>query len=35
MARVISEIGKDVTNNSPVILGVSEVENREVLRRSL
>ncbi|WP_452230340.1 MULTISPECIES: endonuclease/exonuclease/phosphatase family protein [unclassified Lacinutrix] len=31
MARVISEIGKDVTNNSPVILGVSEVENREVL----
>ncbi|QRM88494.1 endonuclease/exonuclease/phosphatase family protein [Lacinutrix sp. WUR7] len=31
MARVISEIGKDFTNNSPVILGVSEVENREVL----
>ena len=31
MARVISEIGKDVTNNSPVILGVCEVENREVL----
>ncbi len=31
MARVISEIGRDVTNNSPVILGVCEVENREVL----
>ncbi|GAA4966147.1 endonuclease/exonuclease/phosphatase family protein [Algibacter aquimarinus] len=31
MARVISEIGKDVTNNSPVIIGVSEVENRGVL----
>ena len=31
MARVISEIGLDVTNNSPVILGVSEVENRAVL----
>ena len=31
MARVISEIGKDVTNNSPVLLGVCEVENREVL----
>jgi endonuclease/exonuclease/phosphatase family metal-dependent hydrolase len=31
MARVISEIGLDVTNNSPVILGVSEVENRDVL----
>jgi len=31
MARVISEIGKEVTNNSPVLLGVCEVENREVL----
>ena len=31
MARVISEIGREVTNNSPVILGVCEVENREVL----
>jgi len=31
MARVISEIGRDVTNNSPVILGVCEVENRKVL----
>lgn len=31
MARVISEIGLDVTNNSPAIIGVSEVENRAVL----
>ena len=31
MARVISEIGLDVTNNSPAIIGVSEIENREVL----
>ena len=31
MARVISEIGFEVTNNSPAILGVSEIENREVL----
>lgn len=31
MARVISEIGLDITNNSPAIIGVSEVENREVL----
>jgi len=31
MARVISEIGTDVANNSPAILGVSEVENREVM----
>ncbi|MBU2940886.1 endonuclease/exonuclease/phosphatase family protein [Lacinutrix sp. C3R15] len=31
MAHVISEVGKDVTHNSPVLLGVSEVENREVL----
>lgn len=31
MARVISEIGLDVTNNSPAIIGVSEIENRDVL----
>ncbi|MGC6431864.1 MAG: endonuclease/exonuclease/phosphatase family protein [Jejuia sp.] len=31
MARVISEIGKDVTKNSPAIIGVCEVENRSVL----
>ena len=31
MARVISDIGFDLTNNSPIILGVSEIENREVL----
>ncbi|SFZ89762.1 Endonuclease/Exonuclease/phosphatase family protein [Flaviramulus basaltis] len=31
MARVISDIGLDVTNNSPAIIGVSEIENREVL----
>tara|TARA_R110002111_G_scaffold262879_2_gene342646 strand:+ start:5635 stop:6717 length:1083 start_codon:yes stop_codon:yes gene_type:complete len=31
MAHVISEIGLDVTNNSPAIIGVSEVENRAVL----
>ena len=31
MARVISDIGFDDTRNSPAILGVSEVENREVL----
>lgn len=31
MARVISEIGADVTGNSPAIIGVSEIENREVL----
>ena len=31
MAHVISDIGKDVANNSPAIIGVSEVENREVL----
>lgn len=31
MARVISEIGLEVTNNSPAIIGVSEIENREVL----
>ncbi|GAA4803852.1 endonuclease/exonuclease/phosphatase family protein [Litoribaculum gwangyangense] len=31
MARVIADIGKDVTNNAPALIGVSEVENREVL----
>jgi len=31
MARVISDIGADDTNNSPVIIGVSEVENRSVM----
>lgn len=31
MAKVISEIGSDVTHNSPAILGVCEVENRTVL----
>jgi hypothetical protein len=31
MARVISDIGLDETKHSPVIIGVSEVENRDVL----
>ena len=31
MARVIADIGAEVTHNSPAIIGVSEVENREVL----
>lgn len=31
MARVIADIGKDETNNAPAILGVCEIENREVL----
>jgi len=31
MARVISEIGADVSNNSPAIIGISEVENRQVI----
>lgn len=31
MARVISEIGRDVANNAPAILGVAEIENRKVL----
>ena len=31
MALVIADIGKEVTNNAPAILGVSEIENREVL----
>lgn len=31
MAQVVSEIGKDVTKNTPAIIGVCEVENRNVL----
>ncbi|SRX52405.1 endonuclease/exonuclease/phosphatase family protein [Aequorivita sp. CIP111184] len=31
MAKVISEIGEDITGNSPAIIGVSEIENRRVL----
>ena len=31
MAKVISEIGKDLTKKSPSIIGVCEVENSEVL----
>ena len=31
MARVLSEIGVDEANNSPVIIGVAEAENRKVL----
>lgn len=31
MAKVISEIGKDVTGTSPILIGVCEIENRKVL----
>jgi len=31
MARVIADIGAAVTNNTPAVIGVSEVENRDVL----
>jgi endonuclease/exonuclease/phosphatase family metal-dependent hydrolase len=31
MARVIADIGSDVTKNTPAIIGVCEIENREVL----
>lgn len=31
MAKVISEIGKDVTGTTPAIIGVCEIENRRVL----
>lgn len=31
MARVISEIGLDITNNSPALIGLAEIENRNVL----
>ncbi|AOW20990.1 endonuclease/exonuclease/phosphatase family protein [Urechidicola croceus] len=32
MAKVISEIGKDVTGKSPVIIGLCEIENETVLK---
>ncbi len=31
MAKVISEIGFDVTKNAPALIGVAEIENRKVL----
>nr|WP_321221488.1 endonuclease/exonuclease/phosphatase family protein [uncultured Psychroserpens sp.] len=31
MARVIADIGADITGNTPAIIGVCEVENRQVL----
>nr|WP_117584375.1 endonuclease/exonuclease/phosphatase family protein [Tamlana sedimentorum] len=31
MARVLADIGKDETRNSPVIIGLSEVENKKVI----
>lgn len=31
MARVLADIGSEVSNNTPAIIGVSEIENREVL----
>jgi endonuclease/exonuclease/phosphatase family metal-dependent hydrolase len=31
MARVVAEIGSDMSKNAPAILGVGEVENRQVL----
>jgi hypothetical protein len=31
MARVISNIGDDMANNSPAVIGVCEIENRKVL----
>ncbi|WP_317197705.1 endonuclease/exonuclease/phosphatase family protein [Neotamlana sargassicola] len=31
MARVLADIGKDETRNSPVIIGLSEVENKRVI----
>ena len=31
MARVIAEIGSDMAKNSPAIIGVCEIENRQVL----
>ena len=31
MASVLADIGSNVTNNTPAIIGVSEIENREVL----
>jgi hypothetical protein len=31
MARVIADIGLEITNNTPAIIGICEVENREVI----
>ena len=31
MAKVISEIGTEVSNNTPALIGLSEIENRQVL----
>ncbi|GAB4159607.1 MAG: endonuclease [Winogradskyella sp.] len=31
MARVIANIGSDMANNSPAVIGVCEIENRDVL----
>lgn len=31
MARVIADIGYEVVNNTPAIIGISEVENKEVI----
>lgn len=31
MARVLADIGREISKNAPVIIGVSEVENQEVL----
>ena len=31
MARVISEIGADVTNNAPALIGLAEIENRKTV----
>jgi len=31
MAKVISEIGSEVTKNAPALIGVAEIENRKVL----
>ncbi len=31
MARVIADIGSDFTKNTPAVIGVSEIENRDVL----
>lgn len=31
MARVIADIGTDVTGNTPAVIGVCEIENRQVL----
>ncbi len=31
LAQVIADIGFDITNNTPAVIGVSEIENREVL----